>query len=126
MMEINPKYYSLKRKWLMVMEAVYRSVVFCLVLHHLCPILPAQFEVFKEKKNKQNQRESEKKFTSSPSCASISFFEDPPKAEPQVDGSNGSTDPLCRSPQLDEPVEDEEDETAEEQHVAEQFGLAAS
>lgn len=30
------------------------------------------------------------------------------------------------SPQLDEPVEDEEDEEAEEEHVAQQFGLAAS
>lgn len=30
------------------------------------------------------------------------------------------------SPQLDEPVEDEEDEAAEEQHVAQQLGLAAS
>lgn len=40
--------------------------------------------------------------------------------------ANGSSDPVRRSPQLDEPVEDEEDETAEEQHVAEQFGLAAS
>lgn len=30
------------------------------------------------------------------------------------------------SPQLDEPVEDKEDEEAEEQHVAQQFGLAAS
>lgn len=30
------------------------------------------------------------------------------------------------SPQLDEPVEDKEDKKAEEQHVAEQFGLAAS
>lgn len=30
------------------------------------------------------------------------------------------------SPQLDEPVEDEEDEKAEEKHVAQQFGLAAS
>lgn len=30
------------------------------------------------------------------------------------------------SPQLDEPVEDEEDEKAEEEHVAQQFGLAAS
>lgn len=30
------------------------------------------------------------------------------------------------SPQLDEPVEDEEDEKAEEEHVAQEFGLAAS
>lgn len=30
------------------------------------------------------------------------------------------------SPQLDEPVEDEEDEAAEEQHVAQQLGLTAS
>lgn len=30
------------------------------------------------------------------------------------------------SPQLDEPVEDKEDEKAEEEHVAQQFGLAAS
>lgn len=30
------------------------------------------------------------------------------------------------SPQLDEPVEDEEDKKAEEEHVAQQFGLAAS
>lgn len=30
------------------------------------------------------------------------------------------------SPQLDEPVEDEEDEEAEEEHVAQEFGLAAS
>lgn len=29
------------------------------------------------------------------------------------------------SPQLDEPVEDEEDEEAEEEHVAQEFGLAA-
>lgn len=30
------------------------------------------------------------------------------------------------SPQLDEPVEDEEDEKAEEEHVAQELGLAAS
>lgn len=30
------------------------------------------------------------------------------------------------SPQLDEPVQDEEDEKAEEQHVTQQFGLTAS
>lgn len=30
------------------------------------------------------------------------------------------------SPQLDEPVEDEEDEKAEEEHVAQQLGLTAS
>lgn len=30
------------------------------------------------------------------------------------------------SPQLDEPVEDKEDEQAEEQHVAQQFSLTAS
>lgn len=30
------------------------------------------------------------------------------------------------SPQFDEPVEDKEDKKAEEQHVAEQFGLTAS
>lgn len=30
------------------------------------------------------------------------------------------------SPQLDEPVEDKEDEAAEEQHVAQQLGLTAS
>lgn len=30
------------------------------------------------------------------------------------------------SPQLDEPVEDEEDEKAEEEHVTQEFGLAAS
>lgn len=30
------------------------------------------------------------------------------------------------SPQLDEPVQDKEDEKAEEQHVAQQFGLTAS
>lgn len=30
------------------------------------------------------------------------------------------------SPQLDEPVQNKEDEKAEEQHVAQQFGLTAS
>lgn len=30
------------------------------------------------------------------------------------------------SPQLDEPVQDKENKKAEEQHVAQQFGLAAS
>lgn len=30
------------------------------------------------------------------------------------------------SPQLDEPVQDKEDKQAEEQHVAQQFGLTAS
>lgn len=33
---------------------------------------------------------------------------------------------MLLSPQLDEPVEDKEDKKAEEQHVAEQFGLAPS
>ena len=34
--------------------------------------------------------------------------------------------PTCLSSQLEEPVEDKEDKEAEEQHVAQQFGLTAS
>lgn len=38
----------------------------------------------------------------------------------------GTSNNFLLSPQLDEPVQDEKNEATEEQHVAQEFGLAAS